>query len=156
MANDAKLIVLEAVDDAVLAYLSGEVCRWLRNCELLIEETREPTYGPAGTQILLDRQGRLRFDAASLALLYLADRLDHVQHTGGIERSLAAGRHIVCTHYGLAAAARLWGEVDWDWLCRIDTLCRPPDLTLFLDLKVQDAPQVQLRQGYLAAIDCLQ
>jgi thymidylate kinase len=155
MVENGKLIVLEAADDAALARFSEEIGRWLRKGGLSVEETREPTYGPAGTQILLARQGRLRFDATSLALLYLADRLDHVQRADGIESSLAAGRHVICTHYGLAAVSRLWGQVDPDWLCRIDALCPVPDLTLFVDLPTDGLPQRQLRESYLAAIQCL-
>jgi hypothetical protein len=89
-------------------------------------------------------------------LLYLADRLDHAQRTDGIESSLAAGRHVICMHYGLAAVARLWGQVECDWLCCIDALCRVPDLTLFVDLPTDEPWQKQLREGYLAAIQCLQ
>jgi len=155
MAENGKLIVLEAVDDTALALLSGQLCRWLRECGLPVEETREPTYGPAGAQILLSRQGRVHFDAVSLALLYLADRLDHVQREDGIDNSLAAGRHVICNHYGLAAGSQLWGQVEYDWLCRIDALCRVPDLTLFVDLPADAPLQSQLRAGYLAAIQCL-
>lgn len=155
MAENGKLIVVEAVDDAALELLSDEMCGWLRESGLRVEETREPTYGPAGAQILLSRQGHLQFDEASLALLYLADRLDHVQRKNGIAHSLQAGRHVICLHYGLAALARLWGMVESDWLCRIDALCRVPDLTLFFDLPVEGRSQMRLREGYLAAIPCL-
>jgi thymidylate kinase len=155
MAEIGKLIVLEAVDDTALELLSDEICGWLRECGLPVEETREPTYGPAGAQILLARQGRLYFDATSLALLYLADRLDHVERTNGMASALQAGRHVICLHYGLAAVSRLWGQVESDWLCRIDALCRVPDLTLFYDLPVEGLPQEQLRESYLAAIPCL-
>jgi thymidylate kinase len=153
MEEHGKLIVLEGVDDSALAQLSGELCRSLRKANVAVEETCEPTYGPAGTQILLARQGRLQFDATSLALLYLADRLDHLEHTGGIADSLANGVHVICRHYGLAAAACLWGEVEWDWLCSIDALCRTPDLTLLADLAPEGSRQRQLREGYLAAIE---
>lgn len=152
MAKSAQLIVLEAVDDRALAQLSAELCRWLRECGLAIKETHEPTCGPAGTQILLARQRRVQFDATSLALLHLADRLDHASRPDGIESWLAAGRHVICQHYGLAAAAWLWGQVAWDWLHRIDALCRVPDLTLFVDWAAEGSQQERLRQGYLAAI----
>jgi thymidylate kinase len=152
MKETGRLIVLESVDDAALLHLAEGLCRWLRQHGLDVEHTREPTYGPAGTQILLAQQGRLRFEATSLALLYLADRLDHVQHADGIESWLAAGRHVICTHYSLAAAASLWGQVGEDWLHRIDVLSRVPDLTLFVDLPATRVRQQNLQQGYRAAI----
>jgi dTMP kinase len=157
MVERGKLFVLEAVDDATLARLSGELCHWLRECGLAVEETQEPTYGPAGTQILLARQGRLHFDPTSLALLYLADRLDHVQRSDGIESWLEAGKHVICTHYRLAAAAWLWGEVEWDWLCRIETPCCVPDMTLYVDMReTHKASQERLQAGYRAAIQRMQ
>jgi thymidylate kinase len=157
MVETGKFIVLEAVDDLGLDGLSEELCRWLRGTGLPVEETAEPTHGPAGTQVRLARQGRLQFDATSLALLYLADRLDHVQHAGGLAHSLAEGRHVICRHYGLAAAARLWGQVEWDWLCSIDSLCRTPDLTLWVDLCPDGRKQrPKLWEAYQAAVSCLQ
>ena len=63
MAENGKLIVLEAVDDGVLTQLAERLCRWLCARGLAVEHTHEPTYGPAGTQILLAGQGRLQFDA---------------------------------------------------------------------------------------------
>jgi thymidylate kinase len=156
MEENGKLIVLEAVDDRALAQLSEELCRSLRRANVAIEETCEPTYGPAGTQILLAQQGRLQFDATSLALLYLADRLDHVQQAGGIADSLANGVHVICRHYELAAAARLWGQEEWGWLCSIGAPCRKPDLTLFADFGPEGSRQGQLREGYLAAIERVQ
>lgn len=155
MAEPGKWIVLEAVDDAALLQLSEGLCRWLRGRGLAVEHTHEPTYGPAGTQILLARQGRLQFEVTSLALLYLADRLDHVQRADGIESWLAAGQHVICTHYSLGAAASLWDRVELDWLQRIDALSRAPDLTLLVDLPANGAHQKHLRKGYQAAIQSM-
>jgi dTMP kinase len=156
MTGKGKFIILEGVDDSALDRLAEALCRWLRGQHLEVEHTREPTYGPAGAQVLLARQGRLQFDATTLALLYLADRLDHVQHTDGIESWLGAGRHVICAHYGLAACAWLWGHVEWDWLCRIDALSRVPDLTLFIDLPARGSQQRRLQEGYRASVQKLQ
>jgi dTMP kinase len=149
-----KLIVLEAVDDEVLDELAERLSRWLAACGIDAECTREPTYGPAGTQVLLAEQERLELDAMSLALLYLADRLDHVERAEGLASWLDRGQHVICAHYGLAAAARLWGEVDWAWMERIDALSRKPDLTLFVDLPV-DIESKRLQASYRAVVERL-
>lgn len=155
MTEQGKLIVLEGADDVALLRLTETLCRWIRECGVAVECTHEPTYGPAGTQISLARQGRLVFDDKSLALLYLADRLDHRQRADGIESWRKAGRHVVCRHSGLAAAARLWNRVDGDWLHGMDALCGMPDLTLYLDFPAIGAEQAYLRSGYQAAIEHL-
>jgi len=133
MEGQGKLIVLEGINDAALVELVEALCRWLREQGSAAEHTREPTYGPAGTQVRLAQQGRLELDPVSLALLSLADRLDHLEREDGIRTWLASGRHVLCVHYALHAYAWQWGQVDWAWQRRIDALCRAPDLTLYVD-----------------------
>jgi hypothetical protein len=154
MAKQGKLIVLEGMDDVALGELATSLCRWLREQGVAVEGTREPTYGPAGSQVLLARQGRLQLDAVSLALLHLADRLDHLQRENGILSWLDEGRCVVCVHYALSAYARLWGEVDWAWQQEIDAACRAPDLALYVDSAPAEGDA--LRAAYLEAIECLQ
>jgi thymidylate kinase len=103
----------------------------------------------------LARQGRLALDAESLALLYLADRLDHEQRADGMKAWRAAGRHVVCTHYRLAADAWLSGLVQWEWLQKIDTRACVPDLTLYVDFPAQGPRQDSLAAGYRAAVERL-
>ena len=153
MAEQGKLIVLEGTDDAILDDLAASLCRWLREQSIAVEQTREPTYGPAGSQVLLARQGRLQLDAVSLALLGLADRLDHLECEGGILSWLDQGRHVVCVHYAMAAYARQWGQVDWAWQRQIDASCRSPDLTFFVDSAAVEEDALQM--AYLEAIERL-
>jgi thymidylate kinase len=153
MAEQGKLIVLEGMDDAILGDLAASLCRWLRERQVAVEQTREPTYGPAGSQVLLARQGRLQLDPVSLALLCLADRLDHLNE-GGILSWLDQGWHVVCVHYVLSAYARLWGQVDWGWQRQIDASCRVPDVTIFVDSSPPGEDPLQM--AYLQAIERLQ
>jgi thymidylate kinase len=150
VAEQGKLIVLEGTDDVLLGGLAESLCCWLREQDLSAERTREPTYGPAGSQVLLARKGRLQLAPVSLALLYLADRLDHLQRGGGLLSWLDEGRCVVCVHYALSAYAWLWGKVDWAWQQEIEAPCRRSDLTLFVD----SAPVKEdtHRAAYLEAI----
>ncbi len=161
MAQAGKLIVLEGMDDISLSALSERLCHWLRDQGVTVEQTREPTYGPAGAQVRLVHQGRLQLDPASLALLWVADRLDHLECEDGILSWLAAGCHVLCVHHALFAYAHQWEQVEWDWLRRIDAPCRAPDLTLFVDTPLSltsraDTAEVErLSVGYLQAIERL-
>jgi thymidylate kinase len=165
MAETGRLIVLEGLDDAALGSLAERLCYGLREQGIAAEYTREPTYGPAGAQVRLAQQGRLPLDPISLALLCLADRLDHLEREEGIRAWLASGRHVLCVHYALYAYAWQWGQVDWDWQRRIDAACRAPDLTLYVDMplsvlgevcvggsEVPDANAKRLDRGYRQAI----
>ena len=153
MAEPGKLIALEGIDDAALGDLAASLCCWLREQQVAVEHTREPTYGPAGSQVLLAQQGRLQLDAVSLALLCLADRLDHLQRENGILSWLDEGRCVVCVHYALSTYARQWGQVDWAWQRQIDASCRVPDLTLYVASRC--AGEDALQTAYVQAIERL-
>jgi dTMP kinase len=155
MPESGKLVVLEGVNDALLGGVAEELCRWLRDAGLSAQCTSEPTYGPAGTQLCLVQQGRLQLDAVSEALLQLADSLDHLQRENGIDAWLEAGHIVVSVHYTLAASARHWGHLEWDWVTGIQELCRKPDLELLIDVTCQGESTQRLRAGYLEAIERL-
>jgi thymidylate kinase len=132
MAVGGKLIALEGTDDEALERQAEDICRWLGDLGIAIERTREPTSGPVGVQVRLHDQGRLHFGPQSLALLLMADRLDHLEKEGGILATLEAGRHVLCVHYVLSAYARLYDQVPLDWHQQINARCRAPDLTVYI------------------------
>lgn len=174
MPDGGKLIVLEGVDDTVLEAQVGQLYHWLRGQGIAVEQTREPTYGPVGTQIRLFQQGRLQIDPDSLALFGTADRMDHLGREDGILSWLADGGHVLCARYLLFSYAYSLDRVDLNWLRRINARCRRPDLTLFLDIDMAQraclppdrspasdpamgsTPDLKrLRQNYLTVIDTL-
>jgi len=133
MRSEAKLIALEGIDGQALDAHAVSLYRWLRDLGVEVEKTREPTNGPVGTQIQLHRQQRLQFPPGSLALLLMADRLDHLTRRDGILSWLEDGRHVLCVHYLLSSYARLLDQVPFAWHRRINARCRAPDLTLYID-----------------------
>ena len=163
MSAEGRLVVLEGMDDALLRDLSEGLYHWLQGQGYAVAQTGEPTLGPAGGPIRLAQQGRLHLDPASMALLRVADRMDHLARPDGILSWLAEGREVLCAHYLLYAYACEWGQVDWPWLRQINARCRPPDLTLFVDTPSVGTPSVttpsfcgaSLRENYLQAIDAL-
>ena len=151
------LVALEGVDEALLQVQAERLCYGLRDQGIAAEQTREPTQGPVGAQIRLVQQGRLQILPASLALLEVADRLDHLTCPGGILAWLAERHIVVCVHYTLSTFASHWHQLDWRWLRQINARCRSPDLTLFIDTPVSPAAQTeQLNHNYRAAIAALQ
>ena len=133
MPDKGRLIALEGVDDQALDSQAESLYRWLHGVDIAVEKTREPTNGPVGTQVQLHRQGRLHFTPGSLALLLMADRLDHLTREDGILAWLDGGRHVLCVHYLLSSYARLFDQVPLDWHRQINVRCRAPDLTLYVD-----------------------
>jgi len=113
--------------------------------------THEPSDGPVGMLIRLALQGRLAggrfalhdpadaaqpasadFDRTALALLFAADRADHVATQ--VKPNLDAGRIVVCDRYLLSTLAYQGQSCDAEWLLEINRPAVTPDLTLFLDI----------------------
>lgn len=93
----------------------------------------EPTDGPVGSQIRRCLEGEIAFDAATLALLFAADRLDHLERS--IVPDLASGAVVVVDRYSLSSFAYQRADgVDADWLRSINERARAPDVTIYLDV----------------------
>jgi thymidylate kinase len=97
----------------------------------------------------------LQLDPTSLALLWVADRIDHLEREDGILSWLGQGHYVLCVRYTLYAYASLLDRVDTDWLRRINVPCRSPDLTLFFEPFPVPAriDLVSLKAGYEKAFD---
>jgi dTMP kinase len=67
-------------------------------------------------------------DPAALALLFAADRIDHLQTE--IEPLLAKGVHVLSDRYVLSSLAYQSIGLDFDWVASINREARAPDLTL--------------------------
>lgn len=93
----------------------------------------EPTDGPVGTQIRRCLEGDIDLDSETLALLFAADRLDHLDRE--IEPRLAAGDVVIVDRYSLSSFAYQHADgVEAGWLRTINDRARAPDVTIYLDV----------------------
>ncbi len=149
-----SFIVLEGIDGSGSTTQGDRLCAWLRDRGHAVHRTREPSQGPAGLLLRLALSRRLRgadgathgaaaaqeqpaLDPHTLALLYAADRMDHLATE--VLPNLAAGRHVVCDRYLLSTLAYQGVTLGEDWLLAINRHAPPPDLCLYLDLDVDRA-----------------
>jgi dTMP kinase len=149
-------IVLEGIDGAGTTTQLNLLREHFRKKERRAFFTHEPSDGPVGMLIRLALQGRLAgaryelhdpgdaarpgsedFDRTALALLFAADRADHVATQ--VRPNLDAGRIVVCDRYLLSTLAYQGQTCDADWLLAINRPAVVPDLTLFLDVPPSDA-----------------
>ena len=82
-------IVLEGIDGAGTTTQIGQIMEWMRKRGELAMSTAQPTAGPIGSMLRLVLNQRLvsrvhktgadPMDPAAVALLFAADRLDHLQ-----------------------------------------------------------------------------
>jgi dTMP kinase len=149
-----RFIVLEGLDGAgttTQAQLLGEA---LRRGGRRVHVTSEPSAGPAGAlirQILTRRVGGPvggPFDAEALALLFAADRIDHVR--GEVAPKLREGVDVVSDRFTLSSLA-YQGLTTGDaaWVEVINGRAAAPDVTLFLRAR----PAVAFRRRQAATLD---
>lgn len=98
-----------------------------------VARSAEPTDGPVGSQIRSCLEGDVEFDAETLALLFAADRLDHLHRE--IEPALEDGAVAIVDRYSLSSFAYQRADgVDAAWLRTINERARVPDVTIYLDV----------------------
>lgn len=146
-----RFIVLEGIDGAGTTSQLRHVVEWLERKGELVHATREPTDGPIGLVLRQILRGRLvatpgvahgdarpqPVDPAAVALLFAADRLDHLHNE--IVPHLEAGRHVVCDRYVLSSLAYQSLETDLRFVRNINEKALAPDLTVFLRVRAEVA-----------------
>jgi dTMP kinase len=145
-AASAPFIVIEGLDGAGTTTQCQRLVERLRENGHRATVTREPSDGPVGAMIrqMLSRrvvapdgQGGVEpVDDDVLALLFAADRLDHV--SAEIEPAADDGTIVVSDRYYHSSFAyqgeQRDEEFDFEWVRRLNERARRPDLTVFLEV----------------------
>jgi len=136
MAVKGLFFVLEGIDGAGHSTHARRLGEWLEaefpELRGKVVLTREPTDGPIGSLIRSALKGEFEVGPRALALLFTADRLEHVRTI--IEPKLREGCVIVSDRYYLSTLAyQSASGVDLEWLMALNAGCPRPDLTILLD-----------------------
>ncbi|MCK6527895.1 dTMP kinase [Myxococcota bacterium] len=162
-AGRGTFVVIEGIDGCGSTTQAQRLRTWIESRGGRAFVTHEPTQGPVGMLIRLALQGRLMgasyavhnaadaaavtaaagpLDERTLALLFAADRVDHVQTE--VRPQLAAGAHVVSDRYLLSSLAYQGDRLPLDWVRSINAGAPPADLTVYLDVDL-DAALARLR-----------
>jgi len=146
-----KFIALEGVDGSGISTQTGLLQSWMINNEADFGKTyftKEPTDGPVGNIIRLALAKRLKtLDEKVMALLFAADRLDHLcckgeeQQKEGIVTLLEKGFNVISDRYYLSSFAYQSMAVNLEWLRQINKYSLKPDLTILLQVPVEESAQ---------------
>jgi dTMP kinase len=143
---EGLLIVLEGVDGAGTTTHTRLLANALGERGLPVRSTREPSDGPIGVQIRQFLTGRLVVPGlqgprppswTTMALLFAADRLDHVEST--ILPNLNDGVTVLSDRYYHSSVAYQsitggGGPETIGWVKALNQHARRPDLTIVLDI----------------------
>jgi dTMP kinase len=146
-------VVLEGLDGAGTTTQAQRLAAWLRERGRRVHVTAEPSGGPAGALARLVLTRRIaapaasgEFDPSALALLFAADRLDHV--AAEIAPRLAEGVDVLCDRFTLSSLAyQSITTGDGAWVEAVNAKARVPDATVFLRV----SPGVAVRRRFAAS-----
>ncbi len=135
-----KFIVFEGIDGSGKSTQARLAAEYLSFIGKKVHLTREPTTRPIGKLIREALSGTFEVSEATMAAMFLADRIDHIQNEeDGIIKLLNEGYTVISDRYFWSSFAYHSLTLDMDWVISIHEkvikIC-PPDLTIYLDLNV--------------------
>ena len=152
--QDGFLIVFEGIDGAGTTTQARLLARWLTRAGRTVHSTAQPSTGPLGRLLrqalsctIVGREGQ-RLCPESIALLFAADRFDHLRTE--IEPRLSAGTDVICDRYDHSSLAYQGTENDPRWVSELNAAARRPDLILFLDVDAAVASARRARRAQAA------
>lgn len=151
-------VVFEGIDGSGTTTQLALVSSWFEERGARVHVTREPSTGPVGVFLRQALQKRLtsstgeprQLDGSTMALLFAADRLDHVEQE--IRPQLAQGALVISDRYDLSSliyqsATSAKGAESLDWLRSLNQQALRPDLVLVFSLDAETARERRLARG---------
>jgi dTMP kinase len=150
--RSGRFIVLEGIDGSGTTTQSQRLEERLRQEGHPVQRTWEPTDRPVGKLIrralmrqLSHRRKAYALTNPTLALLFAADRLDHLR--GEVLPALEDGKVVICDRYLLSSLAYQGIAVSPSWVEEINRFAIAPDLTLFLEVDPRIAARRRAKRG---------
>jgi dTMP kinase len=152
-------IVVEGIDGSGSTTHTKLLGKTLRQRGLGVVETCEPSAGPIGSMIrqvlqrrlfVADAAGPRAFAWSTMALLFAADRMDHLDST--IVPALREGKVVLSDRYDLSSLAYQSvtapnGEKVVPWIRELNAAALRPDLTIVIDVPVEVAEERRRNRG---------
>lgn len=147
-----RFFVLEGLDGAGTTTQAERLAAALRAEGHTVLTTREPSDGPIGTMIRQALTGRLVLPQGggplapeTLALLYAADRTDHLK--AKVLPALEAGHIVLSDRYVLSSLAYQGAALAMAWVEAVNGHAVSPDLTLFVHVSPAVAARRRAARG---------
>jgi dTMP kinase len=145
-----RFIVLEGIDGAGITTQAHALHAWLAGGGHPVLVTKEPSPGTVGTMLRQALSGHIRLDEAVVALLFAADRLDHLART--VMPAIREGRHVLSDRSYFSSLAYQSLGVPIRWLAQLNAPCLQPDLTILIDVPSPVALERVDRRGFAREI----
>jgi dTMP kinase len=140
--NNGHFIVFEGIDGSGTTTQIERYAAHLKSKQRQVFVTRQPSHGPIGALLRQGLTGRVdlgrEYQAHTMALLFAADRLDHLATK--IESNLRDGAVVLCDRYDLSslvyqsATASDGAGDSVAWIRELNRHARRPDATIVIDV----------------------
>jgi dTMP kinase len=131
-------IVLEGIDGCGKTTQAKLLADWLQSQGKKVLLTAEPTKGRIGLFLREILSGKTIVDPMTLALLFTADRYEHL--ISEIEPALKENAIVVSERYYHSTICYQAAQgVQWSWLVELNRFARRPDFTFLLDVPPKDS-----------------
>lgn len=141
--NECPFIAFEGIDGSGKTTQARLLAQRLLTDGHKIYTTFEPTDSFIGVQLRAVFKGQVPTDHKTIAALFLADRLHHIQNkTDGLLQQLQEGFTVISDRYYFSSYAYHAVHVDQDWVIAANSLCAElckPTVTIFIDTPPQVA-----------------
>ena len=139
MDKKGKLIVFEGLDGAGTTTQMYKLAQYFTQKGSEVFITHEPTDNPIGRLVRSALQKKFSITPNSLALLYAADRDDHLYNKEyGIISHLQNGEVVITDRYFYSSIAYQAVECDPSFIKEINSRFPHPDILIFIDTPVDD------------------
>ena len=138
-SQNGKFIVFEGLDGSGK---TSQISRIVQHMQGNCITTKEPSDGLIGQLARNSVRGIASFAPEAMALLFAADRLDHIAKI--IRPALEAGTHVLCDRYVYSNLAYQGMDIPLQTIAAYNSAAFDfvvPDLTIFLDTSPQECTQ---------------
>lgn len=133
-----KFISIEGIDGCGKSTHAKLLMRWLRSHGRKVVITDEPTNDVIGRVIKRVLRGELKLPIAAEALLFAADRVQHISDV--IEPALKAGKVVLNERYVYSSLAYQSARgLPMNWISSINKYVLRPDLGILIDVPAKIA-----------------
>lgn len=139
--NKGKFLVFEGIDGSGKSTQVKLLAKKLEEKGHKVYTTCEPTDGAIGKFIREILRGGVKASEKTIAALFLADRLDHLENElNGLRQKVDEGYIVICDRYYFSSYAYHSAHVPLSWVIEANSVCADilkPTLNIFLDISPQ-------------------
>jgi dTMP kinase len=118
-------IVIEGIDGCGKTTQIELLKTKFKSQSMKVIDTAEPTDGPIGSLVRNIMKGRIQTDQSTIAALFAADRLDHINNpVNGMLKKMDEGYNIICSRYYFSNYAFQSEYVPIEWLVSMNSLSK--------------------------------